>query len=213
MTKKTIDPVAAMGAVVREVANVEKDGKAAQRVRATRVYEAPIADVWDAITSAERIPRWFLPIEGDLRVGGKYQLVGNAGGDIVTCDPPRHLAITWGMHGDASWVEVRLVELHAERTRLELEHTASVPEEMRKKYGPGGVGIGWDLCLLGLEMHLESGASITEEGKAWAASEDGKVFVRGASERWGEASIGAGTDPAEARAAATATTGFYTGET
>ena len=47
-----------------------------------RSYDADIDDVWDAITSAERINRWFLPISGDLRVGGTYRLDGNASGEI-----------------------------------------------------------------------------------------------------------------------------------
>ena len=31
----------------------------------------------------ERIPRWFLPVSGDLRLGGRYQLEGNAGGEVL----------------------------------------------------------------------------------------------------------------------------------
>ena len=45
-----------------------------------RTYPAAVADVWDALTSPERIARWFLPVTGDLHLGGKYQLEGNAGG-------------------------------------------------------------------------------------------------------------------------------------
>jgi uncharacterized protein YndB with AHSA1/START domain len=41
------------------------------------------------------IPRWFLPIAGDLRLGGRFQLEGNAGGEITECRPPRRLAVTW----------------------------------------------------------------------------------------------------------------------
>lgn len=39
--------------------------------------------MWDACTDPERIPRWFLPISGDLRLNGRYQLEGNAGGAIT----------------------------------------------------------------------------------------------------------------------------------
>ena len=31
------------------------------------------------------------PISGDLRLGGRYQLQGNAGGEILVCEPPQHL--------------------------------------------------------------------------------------------------------------------------
>ena len=55
-----IDPVAYVGAVVREVAVREQDGKPARAVIATRSYDTDIADLWDALTNAERIPRWFM---------------------------------------------------------------------------------------------------------------------------------------------------------
>ena len=34
----------------------------------TRTYDADIADVWDAVTSPDRLSRWFMPIEGELKV-------------------------------------------------------------------------------------------------------------------------------------------------
>lgn len=42
----------------------------AQVVAISRTYDEPIEDVWEALTNVERIPRWFLPITGELRVGG-----------------------------------------------------------------------------------------------------------------------------------------------
>ena len=36
------------------------------------IGDAAIDDVWDACTNPERIPRWFLPVSGDLRLGGRY---------------------------------------------------------------------------------------------------------------------------------------------
>ena len=54
-----------------------------------RRYPAAVEDVWDAITDPERIGRWFLPVDGDLRPGGHYQLEGNAGGTILRCEPRR----------------------------------------------------------------------------------------------------------------------------
>ena len=75
--------------------SVESSGDDKTVVALTRTYDAEIADVWDAVTNPERLSRWFLPIEGDLRVGGTYQLKGNAGGTILTCEPPRRLLVTW----------------------------------------------------------------------------------------------------------------------
>jgi uncharacterized protein YndB with AHSA1/START domain len=188
------------------------NGRPATVIVATRTYDTTIDDVWDALTNAERIPRWFLPISGDLRLGGRYQLEGNAGGEIHRCEPPRHLAITWEYGGDVSWVDVRLDPDAEAGTRLELEHVAYVPEELCDQYGPGAVGVGWDQALLGLAQHLSTGATLNpQEAVAWLGSEEGKDFVRRSSEEWCRASIAAGTDPAAATVAAGRTTAFYTG--
>ena len=49
-----------------------------------------------------------------------------------------------------------------------------------------------------------------QEGAAWAASDEGKQFMTLSSQRWCEASIAAGTDQADARAAADRTIAAYT---
>jgi uncharacterized protein YndB with AHSA1/START domain len=89
-----VDPAAYVGAVVRDVLSREHEGRPARVVIATRSYDTTIEDLWDALTSAKRIPRWFLPVSGDLRLGGRYQFEGNAGGAITRCEPPRALSVT-----------------------------------------------------------------------------------------------------------------------
>jgi len=209
-----IDIAATLGAVTREIGTRELEGRPAHVLVAARTYDTGIDDLWDALTNAERIPRWFMPITGDLRLGGRYQLQGNAGGEITTCEPPRRLAVTWEIGGQVSWVSVRLAEEAAGTTRLELEHTAHVDDKFWDEYGPGAVGVGWDLAInLGLGQHLETGAAVDPEAAlAWPTSPEGKAFVRGSSDGWAQASIAAGTDAAAARAAAARTTAFYTGE-
>ena len=95
-----------LGAVTREVTGREHDGKPARVVVASQTYPTTAEDLWEAITTAERIPRWFMPISGALRLGGRYQLHGNAGGGILICEPPHHLKVTWEYGGEISWVEV-----------------------------------------------------------------------------------------------------------
>jgi uncharacterized protein YndB with AHSA1/START domain len=208
-----IDIAATLGAVVREVASREHEGRMARVVVAARTYDTTIDDLWDALTNGERIPRWFLPISGDLRLGGRYQLQGNAGGEIRTCEPPRLLAVTWECGGDVSWVTVRLAEAPGSRARLELEHVAHVDDARWEQFGPGAVGVGWDGAIMGLGRHLETGASVDpQEAMAWLGSPEGKDFMRRSSEAWCEASIASGTEPGAARAAAVGTTAFYTGE-
>ena len=116
-----------LGPVTRTVRNFEKDGKPASTVTLTRLYDTDAEDLWDALTNAQRIPRWFLPVEGDLKLGGKYQLKGNAGGTITACTPPRHFAATWEFGGGVSWIEVK-VAAEARKARLTLEHTAIIED-------------------------------------------------------------------------------------
>jgi uncharacterized protein YndB with AHSA1/START domain len=176
------------------------------------VYDTTIDDAWDALTNAERIPRWFLPISGDLRLGGRYQLQGNAGGEITRCEPPRHLAMTWEYGRDTSWVDVRLQPDARGGTLLELEHVAHVPDALWDQFGPGAVGVGWDLGLFGLGNHLATGTAVDpREALAWLGSDQGKEFVRGSSADWCRASIAGGTDATAAAGAADRTTAAYTG--
>ena len=57
-----IDVARVLGLVTRAVRNFEKDGKPASAVTLTRLYDTGVDDLWDALTSRERIPRWFLPV-------------------------------------------------------------------------------------------------------------------------------------------------------
>lgn len=209
-----IDVTKVIGAVTRELTEIEKDGATAKSVVATRTYDTEIEDLWDAITNAERLPRWFLPVTGDLRLGGRYALKGNAEGTILECVPPEHFAITWEFAGQTSWVNVTLSIVDAGRTALRLEHLAHVPPEFWDIYGPGATGVGWDGGLLGLELHLAGDTSVTPETvEAWAYTEEGRSFYRASSDAWGATAIAAGEDRAEALAAAERTRAFYTGDT
>jgi hypothetical protein len=211
-----VDVARQIGAVTRTVTDREHDGKPARAVIALRAYDAGIDEVWDALTSPERLPRWFLPVSGDLKLGGRYQFEGNAGGTITTCEPPRRLGATWEYGGGISWVEVRLVEEAEERTRLELEHTALIADvgPFWAQFGPGATGVGWDLGLMGLDLYLTTGiANNPEQSAEWTASDEGKAFMKGSSDGWGQAAIAYGDDPEAAKAAAERTRGFYTGET
>lgn len=179
-------------------------------VSLSREYPAEVDDVWDAITTPERIARWFMPVSGDLRLGGRYQLEGNAGGEIRVCDPPSHLTVTWVVGedppADDSIVDVTL-EAVPGGTRLTLEHTAVPPEEFWDTYGPGAVGVGWDLSLLGLWAHLAG----VELGPPEAMDSDPTIraCMLDSAARWGAAHRESGVDDDAADAAAEATANFY----
>ncbi|NDV10553.1 activator of HSP90 ATPase [Rhodococcus sp. IEGM 248] len=90
-------------AVRRSVGSRTLEAGEARTVTIGQTYDATVEEVWEACTTAERIPRWFLPVTGDLRLHGRYQLEGNAGGEILTCDPPNGFTATWEYGGDVSW--------------------------------------------------------------------------------------------------------------
>ncbi|RXH35805.1 MULTISPECIES: SRPBCC family protein [Bradyrhizobium] len=206
-----IDVARVLGLVTRSVTSLEKDGRPASTVTLTRLYDTSVDDLWDAVTSRERIPRWFLPVEGDLELGGRYQLKGNAGGTITACTPPTHFAATWEFAGAVSWIDVKLA---AERSqsRLTLEHTAII-EDHWNQFGPGAVGIGWDLALAGLERYVATGASVDHEtAEAWMGSLEGKEFMTTSGEFWRAAHVASGVDPAEAKQRSDRTIAFYRGE-
>jgi uncharacterized protein YndB with AHSA1/START domain len=163
-----------------------------------RSYDAPVDDVWDAVTQPDRIKRWFMPISGDLRPGGSFQLEGNAGGDILTCEPPRRLKVSFG--GPASIVELRLTADGGSDTVLELEHT--VPIEMAQS-GAGAlyVGPGWDGALLGLGLFLRGEA--VGDPVAAANSPEAQEFSKQSVHAWAEVVKDSGTATAEELAAAT----------
>lgn len=207
----TFDLAAHLGAMTRTVENLERDGKPARAVIASRVYETDPGDLWDALSNKERLPRWFLPVSGDLTLGGRYQFEGNAGGTITECTPEKKIAATWEFAGNVSWVTVTL-EPEKEGTRLTLKHTAHVEESWEKQFGPGATGVGWDGGFMGLARHLATGESVTGDASAYHLTPEGKEFYATAARAWAEADIRAGKPEADAREAGENTRRFYTGE-
>ena len=210
-----IDIVHEIEAVQREVGSGRIAAGEGRAVRLRRTYEAPIEEVWDALTSPERITRWFLPISGDYRVGGRYQLEGNAGGEILSCERPHRYRVTWvygevASPADVSELEVRLTPAGEGSTTVELEHIAIVPDERWAEYGPGAVGVGWDGGVLGLSLHLR-GESMGDS-VAWQLSDEGREFFTRSSAAWGAANEAAGAGAAAAAKAVANTTAFYAPE-
>ncbi|GAA1004577.1 activator of HSP90 ATPase [Acrocarpospora pleiomorpha] len=119
-------------------------------VQVRRTYDAAIENVWNALTDPDRLRRWFMPVSGEFRVGGRFQVEGMASGDILDCDPPKLLRVTYGH--ETSLVEVRLAE-NGEATVLELDHT--VPLALAGSVaGALYVGPGWDGAVMGLGRYL-----------------------------------------------------------
>ena len=202
-----------LAAMTRRVEHGERDGQPAATLYAERVYPTSPDDLWDALTTAERLGRWFLPVSGELRQGGRYQFEGNAGGLIEECDRPRRIEATWEYGGGVSWIALTLTP-EGEGTRLQLRHEAHVMPGFSDVYGPGAVGVGWDLGFLGLARHLEAPTSdvAAQHAGEWATSDEAKALYRFSAQEWGRADAAAGTPEEQALSAAENTRAFYSGE-
>ena len=123
----------------------------------TRVYETTVDDLWDACTNPERLLRWYVPVTGDLRLGGSFEQANMAGGTIVACEPPTFLRLSLGSNG-VDEVELRLSPGDGEGTAtLELQHATTLDA-----HNIGGemydaifcMGGGYYPRLLALDLHL-----------------------------------------------------------
>ena len=176
----------------REVGSRRIPAGQARTVVLRRRYDAPIDDVWDACCNPDRLSRWFVEVTGDLRQGGTFSLEGIASGEILRCEPPRRLTVTW-VYGDrpVDEVDLRLSPDGDGGTLFELEHatvTRLVEWGGRMLDVVPGMGAGWEPALYALDLHLREllpdavaaewrkGAPpreveelITRSEKAWAA--------------------------------------------
>lgn len=198
-----------LGATTRHLSTTTRDGVELRMLVMERTYSAAPEEVWDALTTPGRIPRWLMPIGGDLEVGGKYQLEGNAGGEVLACEPPERFSLTWVYGEQTSWVDVTLQPTD-DGTTLRLEHSAPVDPELWSQFGPGAVGIGWDSMLLGLGLHLGAPDAPKPDPADPALAEPIAAFMTASSTAWVEANIAFGTDPKEARAAGDTILAMYT---
>ena len=174
-----IDTGNQIDAIQREVGTRTTDGGEVVSVLLRREYAAAVGDVWSAITDPERVKRWFMPVSGDFREGGDFQLEGNAGGRILRCDPPRLLRTTFGEA--SSILELRLTAETDGATTLELEHT--VPMAMAgSSAGALFVGPGWDGAVMGLGLYLTG--EFTGDPVEAANSPEVIAFNGQSIERW-----------------------------
>ena len=66
------DTSSELDASTRHVAARTVEAGEAHAAIIERTYPTDLHDMWDACTNPERLPRWFLPVSGDLRPGGRF---------------------------------------------------------------------------------------------------------------------------------------------
>lgn len=198
-------------AVERHLTVTDTDEGAYVVATISQVYPTTVEDLWQACTTPQRLGRWFGPVSGNLELGGRYQIEGNADGTIESCQPPTSFRLTWEFDGNISWVTVR-IEQADDGARLTLEHSADTPQEFWRTYGPGATGVGWELAFLGLATHIASSEVRPAEVSAeWGQTGEAREFITGSSRAWADAWIEAGEPEEAARGAEQRTTAFFTG--
>lgn len=214
MTPTAEEIIALQPTAVNRDLTIHRDGKTQHTVQTiSQSYPTTLDNLWQACTQADRLQRWFAPVSGDLQLGGRYQVEGNASGEVIACEPPRSYTVTWEMGGAATHLSIRLIpEDNGARLTLEHQHSGEADSEFWTQFGPGATGVGWDLALLGLALHLVTGQDRPEDPDAFAQTPSAQHFIRAVSDRWGQTSVRAGTPVPHATAAAQRTTAFYLGE-
>ncbi|MBM9467999.1 SRPBCC domain-containing protein [Nakamurella leprariae] len=182
--------------VHRHVSRESSDAGELVRVTLRRPFAAETHDLWHAVTDPDLISRWFMPISGDFREGGHFDLQGNAGGDIEQCDPPRTFRVTFG--DASSVVTVTMHELAGDRTELVLDHTVPVTVA-GSTAGALYVGPGWDGALVGLARFIDGRA----EGDPVQAINSPKMiqFSRQSVALWADAAAMGGASAQEVETA------------
>jgi uncharacterized protein YndB with AHSA1/START domain len=115
------------------------------------VYGTDIRDLWQAITTPERLARWMVDLTGEFRAGGTWSVVADgdepswATGTVTACEAPRSFTTTWHAVGeDQTELTVTLDDVEG-GTRMRLVHTG-----IRSIF----YGAGWQTYLERLASHI-----------------------------------------------------------
>ena len=119
-------------------------------------YAHPIEAVWEAISDAAAISKWFIEADFKPLVGYDYTFTHESTtvtGKVLEVDPPSLLKYTWIVGGVETTVSWRLSEREG-RTTLKLVH------EGIEKYADTAAHMfttftgGWEHCIAELETYL-----------------------------------------------------------
>jgi uncharacterized protein YndB with AHSA1/START domain len=155
MTTDTQDPATLSDASMGEVTVT---GEAMQVVFHRR-YRKPVAKVWAALTTPERLADWLAEAEIELKPGGAVRLNWNKGahtmtGRVIAYEPPHVLAWSWPIDGRETVVRFEL-RADGEGTLLTLTHAGIGPQSA----AGASVRTGWHAHLEGLPDAIEGRAT------------------------------------------------------
>jgi uncharacterized protein YndB with AHSA1/START domain len=123
----------------------------------TRIFRAPVTDVWASLTDPDRTARWFGPWQGDAAPGRtiKVQMAQEEGAPwldmtIDACEPPRRLALS-AVDDHGTWhLDMVLTESGGV---TELRFT----QHLTGTEGVGETGPGWEFYLDALVASRDGG--------------------------------------------------------
>ncbi|MGH2718832.1 MAG: SRPBCC family protein [Actinomycetota bacterium] len=127
---------------------IEVGGRPA--VRFVRTYPHPVERVWAAVATSEGLGQWFpAQVALELQVGGRVTFSGDPltedhPGTVLACDPPCHLAFSWG--DDELYFDLEPVG--AGECRLTLTNV------LAQRNAAARNAAGWAVCLGELDKHL-----------------------------------------------------------
>lgn len=126
------------------------DGKGV--VRMEDHYATDIDDLWSALTDPQRLARWIAVVDGDLRLGGRFQAKFTSSwegpGRVDVCEPPQRLLVTMSPgEDDETVIEAELVA-DGDRTRLVIEERGFSLDEVAAH------GAGWQAHVEDLAAYL-----------------------------------------------------------
>jgi uncharacterized protein YndB with AHSA1/START domain len=135
-----------------------------------RRYTKPVAKVWAALTTPERLEEWFGAAKIDLRVGGTLHLTFGAGKSaefsITRVEAPHVLSWSWMIDGLNTSVLFELAP-DGDGCQLTLTHSG-----LSGRNGRGaGVRAGWHAHLEGLADSLDGRTT------SWAVKERREAAV------------------------------------
>jgi uncharacterized protein YndB with AHSA1/START domain len=135
-----------------------------------RRYAKPVAKVWAALTTPERLEDWFGAAKIELRVGGTMHITSANGKQtelgITRVDAPHVLGWSWMLDGLDTSVLFELAP-DGEGCQLTLTHSG-----LSARHGRGaGVRAGWHAVLEGLADSLDGRAT------SWALKEQREAAV------------------------------------
>jgi uncharacterized protein YndB with AHSA1/START domain len=127
------------------------------------LYDTDVDDLWNAVTTPERLGRWMAPYRGDFRLGGRWEAIGSDGGvycagEVTDCDAPHGFTTTWQVQGEGPTELVVRLEPDGDRTRLRLRHEGVTDV---------GYGAGWHAYLEALAAHLSDAGGGQTDREAW----------------------------------------------